>query len=188
MINFRKDIQFNNTGIAYLTMLESAKDLYDTNPELAGEYALSVLELILSGEYSSDNYVIKAMLNPFKFMADKNIKKLEVRKEKQDNTRIEKMQLREVADLYLQGKKQNEIAEILHTSRQTVSNRLKIIQTEFPELLEAEMPVSQELQGEYLGGTIKLGDLNRLTQEYDVIDNFAYFPSTGIRLRIIPDD
>lgn len=82
MINFRDDISFNNTGIAYLTMLDSVKDLYSTDPGLAGEYAISVLELILSGEYSTDNYVIKAMLNPFKFMANKNIGKLEARKEK----------------------------------------------------------------------------------------------------------
>lgn len=187
MIKFRDDIHFNNTGIAYLTMLDSAKDLYDKDPELAGEYALSVLELILSGEYSTDNYVIKAMLNPFQFMANKNINKLEARKEKQDNNRIEKMRLKEIADLYLEGMNQTDIAKKMNVSRQTVSNRIKIIQTDFPELLDAEMEDSQELQGEYLGGTIKVSDLNNTKLDYDVINNFAFFPSTGVRLRIVED-
>lgn len=191
MIKFRNDLKVNNTGIAYASMLDSIKDLYSNDPILAGEYAISAFELILSGDCSTDNYVIRAMLNPIKAMTDRNMVKLEARKEKQDNNRIEKMQLREVADLYIAGYKQQEIAKMMNTSRQTISNRIKIIQTEFPELLvtenDAEMDTSEELQGEYLGGTIKVSDLNASNLEYDIIDNFAYFPSTGVRLRIVPD-
>ena len=127
------------------------------------------------------------MLNPFQFMANKNINKLEARKEKQDNNRIEKMRLKEIADLYLEGMNQTDIAKKMNVSRQTVSNRIKIIQTDFPELLDAEMEDSQELQGEYLGGTIKVSDLNNTKLDYDVINNFAFFPSTGVRLRIVED-
>lgn len=188
MIKFKDDLVINSTGIVYDTMLKTAKDIYAFNPELAGEYALSALEMVLSGECSTDNEMLRAMFNVVKPFADRNIAKLEARKEQQNNAKIEKMKLREIADLYDSGFNYQEIAKKIGITRQTVSNRIKIIQTEFPELLKAEKEGSQQLQGEYLGGTIKISDLNRSSMEYDVIDNFAYFPSTGIRLKIIPDD
>ncbi len=48
MIKFKDDLVINSTGIVYDTMLKTAKDIYAFNPELAGEYALSALEMVLS--------------------------------------------------------------------------------------------------------------------------------------------
>ena len=69
-----------------------------------------------------------------------------------------------------------------------------MIKTDYPELLktdeeDAEMPETKSgegLPGEYSGASIKLSDLNKLETAYDVIDNFAYFPSTGVRMKIVP--
>lgn len=188
MIKFKDDLVINSTGIVYDTMLKTAKDIYAFNPELAGEYALSALEMVLSGDCSTDNEMLRAMFNVIKPFADRNIAKLEAKKEQQNNAKIEKMKLKEIAELYENGFNYQEIAKSIGITRQTVSNRIKIIQAEFPELLNAESGGPQELQGEYLGGTIKISDLNRSTMEYDVVDNFAYFPSTGVRLKIVPDD
>lgn len=81
MIKFKDDLVINSTGIVYDTMLKTAKDIYAFNPELAGEYALSALEMVLSGDCSTDNEMLRAMFNVVKPFADRNIAKLEARKE-----------------------------------------------------------------------------------------------------------
>lgn len=51
-------------------------------------------------------------------------------------------------------------------------------------MLDAE--TGKDLPGDFLGGTIKVDELNKLKSDYNVVDNFAYFPSTGVRLKIVP--
>lgn len=186
-----KDLDMRNTGVIYSSMLSQVRKLYEKDEAKAGKLAISAMELILCGETTSDDLTIELILEPFKTLTKRDQTKWENVKESKNESRVEKLKLKQIAELYLEGLKQDKIADRVGVSRQTVSNRLKLIRQEFPELLEGESVETPDheggdsLPGEYLGGTIKLTDLNKSSMEYDVIDNFAYFPSTGIRLKIV---
>ena len=188
-----KDLETRNTGVIYSSMLDQIRKLYKRDKGKAGEYAISAFELILCDDISSDDLNIEIMLEPFKALNKRNQAKWEHVKESKSESKIAKLQLKEIADLYLSGLKQDKIGEKVGVSRQTVSNRLKLIRTEYPELLKEEEvaetlddETGEDLPGDFLGGTIKVDELNKLKSDYNVIDNFAYFPSTGVRLKIIP--
>ena len=188
-----KELETRNTGVIYSSMLDQIRKLYKRDKVKAGEYAISAFELILCDDVSSDDLNIEIMLEPFKALNKRNQAKWEHVKESKSESKIAKLQLKEIADLYLSGLKQDKIGEKVGVSRQTVSNRLKLIRTEYPELLKEEEvaealddETGKDLPGDFLGGTIKVDELNKLKSDYNVIDNFAYFPSTGVRLKIIP--
>lgn len=188
-----KELETRNTGVIYSSMLDQIRKLYKRDKIKAGEYAISAIELILCDDVSSDDLNIEIMLEPFKALNKRNQAKWEHVKESKSESKIAKLQLKEIADLYLSGLKQDKIGEKVGVSRQTVSNRLKLIRTEYPELLKEEEDaamlddeIGKDLPGDFLGGTIKVDELNKLKSDYNVVDNFAYFPSTGVRLKIIP--
>ena len=187
-----KDLEMRNTAVIYSSMLSQIRKLYERDEVQAGKLAISALELVLCGEFSSDDLTIELILEPFKTLTKRNQTKWENVKESKNESRVEKLKLKQIADLFLEGLKQDKIAEKVGVSRQTVSNRLKLIRQEFPELLreegeeDSEIESEDNLPGEYLGGTIKLSDLNKSSMEYDVVNDFAYFPSTGVRLKIVP--
>lgn len=126
-----------STGVIYESIYNQIRMIHDKDPALAGELALSAIELILSGETSTDNDYIKIVLEGIKPIVSKAKerydKTVEIRKEE----KIKKYQLAEIAALIRQGWTQNRIAEKLGLSRQTLSHRInKILKVEFPELLE----------------------------------------------------
>lgn len=182
-----KNLDMRDTAIMYSSILKQIRKLYEVDEIKAGQLAISAIELILCGDISSEDITIDLMLEPIRALTEKNKAKWESVKETRAESKVDKLKLKEIASLYLQGIKQDKIAEKVGTSRQTVSNRLKLIRQEFPELLkeEEEYESEEELPGEYLGGTIKMSDLNKSAMEYDVMNNFAYFPSTGVRLKIV---
>lgn len=67
--------EFNNlpvreSGIIYDHTLNQIKEFYAVDPNLAGELAISAIELVLTGETSTDNEVIKIMLKPLEKKRD----------------------------------------------------------------------------------------------------------------------
>lgn len=67
--------EFNNlpvreSGIIYDHTLNQIKEFYSVDPNLAGELAISAIELVLTGETSTDNEVIKIMLKPLEKKRD----------------------------------------------------------------------------------------------------------------------
>ena len=189
-----KDMDMRDTAITYSSILAQVRKLYEIDEEKAGRLSIAALELVLCGDMSTDDITIQLMLEPIRSLTEKSKAKWETIKENRAESKLDKLKLKEIAELYLQGIKQDKIAEKVGTSRQTVNNRLKMIKTDYPELLktdeeDAEMPDTksgENLPGEYSGASIKLSDLNKLETAYDVIDNFAYFPSTGVRMKIVP--
>jgi hypothetical protein len=55
--------------------------MYEVDPEQAGELAISAIELILTGDISSDDYIIRMMLTPTKKINEINVARYETRKE-----------------------------------------------------------------------------------------------------------
>lgn len=62
MISQMKNSEIKNSGIIKLSVLQYIKQLYKINPEKAGEFAISAIELALTGEISSDDVMIKFVL------------------------------------------------------------------------------------------------------------------------------
>ena len=113
------------------------------DPDKAGELAISAIELLLCGDISSDDPMIRVMLMPAKVIRDRDKKKHDVKVESSKNKRIAELKLDIIAELHLKGLKQRQIGERLGLSQQTISNRIAIITTEFPYLLQDEELVKQ---------------------------------------------
>ena len=136
MIERFNDIETRSSGVIYDSTFEQIKQMYEVDPEQAGELAISAIELILTGEISSDDYIIRMMLTPTKKINEINVAKYETRKETAKQKKIVDMKLDKIADLYLKGFKQREIAERLGLTQQTVSYRIDVIKKKYPELLQ----------------------------------------------------
>ena len=139
MINHFKDTEMKNSGVIYNSTMEQIKTLYEENPELAGELAISAIELVLTGDISSTNFIIKAMLEPTKKINMANQDKYERKVENTKNKTIIDQKLDQIADLYNKGMKQKQIGEKLGLSQQVVSYRLGVIRTKYPELLQKDV-------------------------------------------------
>ena len=143
MISKFKNNEARKSAVIYRSNFEQVKELYEDDKEMAGELAISIMELVLTGEVSTDNKYIRLMLKNLEVSAQNNKLKYEA---KENNTRLEKIEnyrLDEIAEMLNQGVSQAEIAKILGVSRQTISRRLnEMIRPEFPELLGINEQVS----------------------------------------------
>ena len=144
MIEQFKDFETRDSGIMYNSTLDQIKMLHAMDPVKAGELAISAIELLMCGDISSDDPMIRVMLMPTKAIRDKDKKKHDIKVENSKNKRIADLKLDVIADLTRKGLRQRQIAERLGLTQQTVSNRLGTIRTEFPYLLQDEELVLQE--------------------------------------------
>lgn len=145
MINKFKENSRRDSAIVYGTVYDQAKSLYEMDAALGGEFAMSVLELVMTGEISSDDKMIAIMLKPTEYMSKKNAAAYDEKKEKAREKKKQNQQLEMIARLYKEGLSQRVIAQRVGTTQQTVGNRLGLIKREYPELLLNEKNVSEEL-------------------------------------------
>ena len=136
MIANFKDTHIRSSGVIYQSALQQIKMLYDKNPQLAGELAISIIELTLTGEISTDDTIILLALENLRSVVQNNQERYDKTKEAKRIAKIQEYKLDTIADLYLQGKSQIEIAKILGVNKQTINYRLNnMIKTHYPELL-----------------------------------------------------
>ena len=138
MIEQFKDTEVRNTGVIYSSVLDQIKGLYEFDPEQAGELAISAIELILTGDISSDDVNIRVMLAPIKKLTEVNVNKYDNKVENQKHKKIVEMKLDIIADLWNKGYKQREIGERVGLSQQVISYRIDVIKKKYPELLTVE--------------------------------------------------
>lgn len=136
MIEQFNDVEVRSSGIIMSSVFDQIKKMYAMDPEMAGELAISAIELVLTGQISSDDAMIDMLLAPAKVINDHNVQRYEIRKEGSKNKKIKDMKLDEIAEMLKKGMKQREIAERLHISQQTVSYRMGLIRTSYPELMQ----------------------------------------------------
>ena len=135
MIEYFNEVEARNSGVIYNSTFEQIKKLYAVDPEKAGELAISAIELVLTGQMSSDDVMIDMMLTTIRAINDSNIQKYENKVENSKQKKIREMKLAEIAELMRQGWKQREIGEKLNMSQQNVSYRIGIIRAQYPDLL-----------------------------------------------------
>ena len=136
MINYFKDNEMKKSGLIYNSTMDQIKIIYAENPELAGELAISAIELVLTGDISSTNPMIKAMLATTRAVNESNQEKYERKVENTKNKNIVDQKLDQIAALHNDGFTQKQIGERLGLSQQVVSYRINTIRTKYPELLQ----------------------------------------------------
>ena len=146
MIKEFKDVETRKSGLIYRSTFNQIKKLYDKNPQLAGELAISAIELVLTGDISSDDDNIDMYLEVNKEVVQKNFDAYDAKVENDRRNKIAKYQLDEIAKLHMANYTQKAIAQQLKLSQQTVSNRLATIRKDFPELLQEEQTCTNLVQ------------------------------------------
>lgn len=136
MIDSFKDTPMRQSGVIYDGSFEQVKMLYAQDPQLAGELAISIIELTLTGGISSDNPLMPALLALQAKVVAKDKQKYENKVAITESKKYER--LSEIVELYNQGYKQKEIAQMLGKSTSTISESLAQIRESYPELLNLE--------------------------------------------------
>ena len=72
MIEVFKENEMRNSGVIYNSTFEQIKKLYEADPERAGELAISAIELVLTGDVSSDDMMIGLLLEPMRKINENN--------------------------------------------------------------------------------------------------------------------
>ena len=136
MIEMFKDNEIRSSGLIFSSVLEQIKELHQYDPDQAGELAISAIELVLTGDISSDDVNVKIMLAPLRKINEVNVAKYETKIENKRQKKIVEMKLDKIAEMTNQGFKQREIGERLGLSQQVVSYRVDVIKKNYPELLQ----------------------------------------------------
>lgn len=122
-----------DTGVINKGMLEQIKLLHGQDPIAAGELAISLMEEILTGDHSSDHFMVAFSLANFKGVIEnarvKREATIEARKSREEED------LRPLAEMVNAGMRQSEIAKKLNVAQSTISKRLAKIRKDFPFLL-----------------------------------------------------
>ena len=133
MIKEFKNNEIRPTGVINRGMFEQVKMLYMQNPVAGGELAVSLMEHVLTGDHSSDDFMVAFAIANHQETIAKNQERWEASKDAKRGA-VEDS-LRELADLYNAGVKQVDIARKLSMSAGNVSKKLAKIRKEFPWLL-----------------------------------------------------
>ena len=137
MIEMFKESEMRNSGIVYNSTFEQIKQLYEADPERAGELAISAIELVLTGDISSDDMMVGLLLEPMRKINENNQVKYENKVESARAKKIHDMKLDKIAEMVNNGMKQRQIGESLGLSQQMVSYRISLIRSNYPDLLTA---------------------------------------------------
>lgn len=147
MISKFKNNEARKSALIYRSNFEQVQELYEDDKEMAGELAISILEMALTGEISSDDKMIRLMLKNFEVSAESNKQKYEAKERNTKEEKAKTYKLYEIAEMLNEGKTQAEIATALGVSRQTISRRLnEMIRVEYPELLCSNGEMSNDVK------------------------------------------
>ena len=61
MIEYFNDVEVRGSGVIMSSVFDQIKKMHAMDPEMAGELAISAIELVLTGQFSSDDAMIDAL-------------------------------------------------------------------------------------------------------------------------------
>ena len=139
--------RIKDTAIVNLTDFENAIDLYeDGEIEKALELMFGLTVLGLGGDFETDDREVRRLLRNREYTVVKSneayCNKVKAEKEK----RIEKLQLREIAEMLSNGVTQKVIADTLGVSLKTIEYRIKVMKAEFPNIYSASIKTLKTLK------------------------------------------
>ena len=134
MITTFRESETRDNGVIYKSTFEQIKKLYLQDKEKGGELAISAIELVLTGNISSNDFMIDLLLEDMKVISERNSIKYEKRKEANRQAKIEKDKLKEIAEMVAKGYTQEQIAAAIGVTQSTISRRITTIRTDYPEL------------------------------------------------------
>lgn len=172
MIEMFNEVDVRGSGVIYASTFEQIKKMYAVDPEKAGELAISAIEMVLTGQISTDDYMIDMMLTTAKAVNENNVAKYESRVEGARQKKVRDLKLAEIADLLRAGWKQREIGEKLGMSQQNISYRIGVIRSSYPELLQPE--VTETAQTIYKESGILQTDLQTVQTNSQTILQTTY--------------
>lgn len=127
--------RIKDTALINLVDFENAIDLYeDGEVEKALELMFGVTILGLGGKFETDNKEIRRLLKNREYTAEKSNKAYCNKVKTEEEKRIEKLQLKEIAEMLANGVTQQVIADTLGVSLKTVEYRIRVMKTEFPNI------------------------------------------------------
>ena len=144
MIEMFKENEIRNSGIVYSSTFEQIKKLYEADPEAAGELAIAAIELVLTGDISSDDMMVGLLLEPMRKINENNQVRYDNKVESSKNKKMIDMKLDKIAEMVNKGMRQREIGEALGLSQQNVSYRIGLIKSNYPDLLTGKTAKSSE--------------------------------------------
>lgn len=129
------DNRIKDTALINLVDFENAIDLYeDGEVEKAIELMFGVTILGLGGKFETDDKEIRRLLKNREYTAEKSNKAYCNKVKTEEEKRIEKLQLREIAGMLENGVPQQVIADTLGVSLRTVEYRIGVMKAEFPSI------------------------------------------------------
>lgn len=144
MIEMFKENEIRNSGIIYSSTFEQIKKLYEADPEAAGELAIAAIELVLTGDISSDDMMVGLLLEPMRKINENNQVRYDNKVESSKNKKMIDMKLDKIAEMVNKGMRQREIGEALGLSQQNVSYRIGLIKSNYPDLLNGKTAKKSE--------------------------------------------
>ena len=127
--------RIKDTAIVNLTDFENAIDLYeDGEIEKALELMFGITVLGLGGDFETDDREIRRLLRNREYTVEKSNKAYCNKVKAEEEKRIEKLQLKEIAEMLSNGVTQQVIADTLGVSLRTVAYRIGIMKAEFPNI------------------------------------------------------
>lgn len=172
MIKEVRDLKSRPSGVIYESTWEQIKKLYNKNPDLGKELAFSVIEQTLTGDISSDDLTIQLICDGLKPINQKAQQKYDIQVKSKRESKCESLQLQKIVELVNMGKTQEEIGKILGVSRQTINNRIRIINEEFPEL-KIQINVKKS---SHVKHNVDVDVDDNVNDNVDVDDNGFYSP------------
>ena len=187
MIKQFNEEEARSSAVIYNSTFQMIKKLYAKDPVQAGELAISAIELALTGQFSSDDFMVDMALTTMATVVEKDKEKYEKKIETQKQAKIVDQHLDRIAELYYSANKtQKQIADIINSenqdekniTQQTISKRISLIHSEYPELID-RFTTLQVVQGvqPYETDTENDNETDTENDNENLNDTFSYFCS-----------
>ena len=139
--------RIKDTAIVNLTDFENAIDLYEEGEiEKALELMFGITVLGLGGDFETDDREIRRLLRNREYTVVKSNEAYCNKVKAEEEKRIEKLQLKEIAEMLSNGVTQKVIADTLGGSVKTSEYRIKVMKAEFPNIYSASIKTLKTLK------------------------------------------
>ena len=139
--------RIKDTAIVNLTDFENAIDLYeDGEIEKALELMFGITVLGLGGDFETDDREIRRLLRNREYTVAKSNEAYCNKVKAKEEKRIEKLQLKEIAEMLSNGVTQQVIADTLGVSLKTIEYRIKVMKAEFPNIYSSSIKTLKTLK------------------------------------------